>query len=274
MMCANTNPHDDGNEGLVIDSTIATVSRPIFAFLLLKEHPYGREMLKQILSEGFVPAIVISEDSPIADEERNKFLTRIAGNPIAPTIEEQLHNLAQPKDGGTGVIVPHICVEKHISEQVMPHIEGLRLDLIVFGGTRIIRGEILDYPLDGVINSHPGLLPDCRGSASPAWSVFHDIPIGASTHFCDNGIDTGDLLFRREVPVMRGMTYEDLCYETLVLAGVLMKEALMKYEANEWSEIRRPQGAADHPTFRNAPEEVLQVVYQKLANQTYAHYAN
>ena len=273
-MCANTNPNDDGHNGSIIDSTDTTESKPIFAFLLLKEHPYGREMLKQILSEGFVPAIVISEDSQIANEERNKFLTRIAGNPIAPTIEEQLHNLAQPKEGGEGVIVPHICVEKHISEQVMPHIEGLQLDLIVFGGTRIIRGEILDYPRDGVINSHPGLLPDCRGSASPAWSVFHDIPIGASTHFCDNGIDTGDVLFRREVPVMRGMTYEDLCYETLVLAGVLMKEALMKYEENEWSEIRRPQGAADHPTFRNAPEEVLQVVYQKLASQTYAHYAN
>ncbi|MBT3971363.1 MAG: hypothetical protein HOE92_03990 [Euryarchaeota archaeon] len=274
MMCANTNPNDDGHNGSIIDSTDTTESKPIFAFLLLKEHPYGREMLKQILSEGFVPAIVISEDSQIANEERNKFLTRIAGNPIAPTIEEQLYNLAHPKEGGEGVIVPHICVEKHISEQVMPHIEGLQLDLIVFGGTRIIRGEILDYPRDGVINSHPGLLPDCRGSASPAWSVFHDIPIGASTHFCDNGIDTGDLLFRREVPVMRGMTYEDLCYETLVLAGVLMKEALMKYEENEWSEIRRPQGAADHPTFRNAPEEVLQVVYQKLASQTYAHYAN
>ena len=30
---------------------------------------------------------------------------------------------------------------------------------------------------------------------------------------------------RREFPVLRGMTYEDLCYHTLVLAGVLMKEA-------------------------------------------------
>ena len=25
-----------------------------FAYLLLKEHPYGREMLRQILSEGFI----------------------------------------------------------------------------------------------------------------------------------------------------------------------------------------------------------------------------
>ena len=243
------------------------MAKPRFAYLLLKEHPYGREMLRQILSEGFVPTIVITEDSAIADEEREKFLKRIEGNSIAPTIASQLAELAD-----SGVEVPHIEVPIHNSEQVMPHITDIPLDLIVFGGTRIIRGEILDHPEDGVINSHPGLLPDCRGSASPAWSVYHDIPIGSSTHFCDNGIDTGELLLRKEVSVKRGMTYEDLCYETLVLAGVLMKEALMAYKAGQWEEMRRPQGESEYPTFRNAPEEVLEVVGQKLRDQTYAHY--
>lgn len=235
-----------------------------FAYLLLKEHPYGREMLKQIISQGFIPSIIITENSSIATEEREKFLTRIEGNPIADTIVEQI----------SGLDIPHVEVLIHNSEQVMPHLRELELDLIVFGGTRIIRGEILDYPKDGVINSHPGLLPECRGSASPAWSVYHDIPIGSSTHFCDNGIDTGELLMRREVPVKRGMTYEDLCYETLVLAGVLMKEALMAYEAGEWNVMRRPQGESEYPTFRNAPDEVLEVVYQKLAEQTYGHYCD
>jgi len=245
------------------------MTKPRFAYLLLKEHPYGREMLRQILSEGFIPAIVISEDSDIGDKEREKFLKRIEGNPLAPTIDSQLAGLAE-----SGVDVPHVEVPIHNSEQVMPHIADMSLDLVVFGGTRIIRGEILDHPRDGVINSHPGLLPDCRGSASPAWSVYHDIPIGSSTHFCDNGIDTGELLLRREVSVKRGMTYEDLCYETLVLAGILMKEALMAYEAKEWDDMRIPQGESEHPTFRNAPEEVLEVVDQKLRDQTYAHYVD
>ena len=241
--------------------------KPRFAYLLLKEHPYGREMLRQILSEGFVPSIVITENSAIGDEEREKFLKRIEGNPIAPTIDSQLAELSNQ-----GVDVPHVEVPIHNSEEVMPHLADMPLDLIVFGGTRIIRGEILDYPKDGVVNSHPGLLPDCRGSASPAWSVYHDIPIGSSTHFCDNGIDTGDLLLRREVPVKRGVTYEDLCYETLVLAGILMKEALMAYEAGHWDEMRHTQGESEHSAFRNAPEDVLQIVYRKLAEEKYAHY--
>lgn len=221
-------------------------------------------MLKQIMSEGFVPEIIISEVSEIADEEREKFLKRIEGNPIAASIEEQI----------AGLEIEHVEVAIHNSELVMPLIENKELDLIVFGGTRIIRGEILEHPKHGVINSHPGLLPDCRGSASPAWSVYHDIPIGSSTHFCDNGIDTGELLLRREVPVKRGMTYEDLCYHTLVLAGVLMKEALMAYDMGQWNEMRRPQGESEHPTFRNAPDEVLEVVYKKLEEQTYAHYVD
>ena len=243
--------------------------KPNFAYLLLKEHPYGREMLEQLISEDFIPKIIITEDSAIADEERGKFLKRIEGNRIAERIEIQLEKLSQK-----GIDVEHVEVPIHNSEEVMPHIRELDLDIIVFGGTRIIRGEILDYPKYGVVNSHPGLLPECRGSASPAWSVYHDIPIGSSTHFCDNGVDTGQLLLRREVPVKRGMKYEDLCYETLVLAGILMKEALISYEQGRWDEMKRPQGDSSHPTFRNAPEEILQVVYQKLEEETYAHYVD
>ena len=243
--------------------------KPNFAYLLLKEHPYGREMLEQLISKDFIPKIIITEDSAIADEEREKFLKRIEGNRIAERIEIQLEKLSQK-----GIDVEHVDVPIHNSEEAMPHIRELDLDIIVFGGTRIIRGEILDYPKYGVVNSHPGLLPECRGSASPAWSVYHDIPIGSSTHFCDNGVDTGQLLLRREVPVKRGMKYEDLCYETLVLAGILMKEALISYEQGRWDEMKRPQGDSSHPTFRNAPEEILQVVYQKLEEETYAHYVD
>ena len=245
------------------------MGKPAFAYLLLKEHHYGREMLRQILSEGFVPSIIISEDSPIGDEEREKFLKRIEGFPIAPTIDFQLQELSNK-----GIDVIHETVSIHNSEQVMPLIKDIELDLIVFGGTRIIRGEILDYPKDGVINSHPGLLPDCRGSASPAWSVYHDIPIGSTTHFCDNGIDTGEILLRRDFPVHRGMTYEDLCFGTLLLSGILMKEALIAWTQGKWGEMRYEQGESEWPTFRNAPEDVLQVVRQKLEEQTYAHYVD
>jgi hypothetical protein len=59
-----------------------------------------------------------------------------------------------------------------------------------------------------------------------------------------------------------------------VLAGVLMKEALQSYEADTIDSIRKPQGESAHPTFKNAPPEVLEVVRQKLRDCTYAHYVD
>jgi hypothetical protein len=38
--------------------------------------------------------------------------------------------------------------------------------------------------------------------------------------------------------------------------------------------MRSPQGESEHPTFRNAPEDVLEAVCQKLDDQTYAHYVD
>lgn len=235
---------------------------PRFAFLLLEEHPYGREMLMQLLAGGFIPEVVIQESSEVADEEREKFLVRIAGHRVAPTVAEQA------REHGLTVLQ----VSRHSSETVCPLLPAQGLDLVVLGGTRVLRGPLLDLPRDGVINCHPGLLPECRGSASPAWSVIHDIPIGATAHFCDSGIDTGELLLRREFPVTRGMTYEDLCHGTLVLAGSLMREALEAYIAERWDTLRTPQGRSAHPTFRNAPQDVIDEVGRKLRDGEYAHY--
>ena len=64
------------------------MAKPRFVFLLLKAHPYAREMRHQILSAGYSPEMIIEEDSPVADEEREKFLKRIEGNEIAPTIDQ------------------------------------------------------------------------------------------------------------------------------------------------------------------------------------------
>jgi hypothetical protein len=38
--------------------------------------------------------------------------------------------------------------------------------------------------------------------------------------------------------------------------------------------MRRPQGASEFPTFRNAPEEVLDAVREKLSEEEYAHYVD
>ena len=241
------------------------MSLPRYVFMAIREHPWGREMLAQLLDAGFAPALIIEEDSDVGEVEREKFEYRIGAHPVGPPMADQALERG----------IPVVIVPIHDDEHCMGYIEGAEPELIVFGGTRIIRGAILEYGAarGGVLNAHPGLLPECRGSASPAWSVYHDIPIGASCHFCSAAIDAGDLAGRREIPVRRGATYQDLCYATLVEAARLMTEAVAAYADGRLDELRTPQGDSKWPTFRY-DAEIERAAIAKLERREYGHYVD
>lgn len=238
------------------------MSNKTFVFMVLEEHPYGREMLMQLMKAGHIPMAIIEEASDIAEEEKGKFLERIKGHRVAPTFTELLkgYDIKRHK-------VPH-----HNKKTCRLLLEELNPDLGVLGGTRIIRDRILKIPKDGMLNAHPGLLPEVRGSASPAWSVYYDVPIGSTAHFIDPGIDTGDIVGKREIAVHKGDTYEKLCWLTLVEAGTLMTEAVSAWKNGTLT--RTPQGDSDLPTFRVPSEEVMEVVFKKLEEHTYKHYVD
>jgi methionyl-tRNA formyltransferase len=218
-------------------------------------------MLRQLLEAGFEPAIVIEEQSAVADEERAKFYERIAGQPIPPTFTELLQGRNIRR-----VEVPHHnkieCEE--LLKEVQPH-------LIVLGGTRIIRPNIIDTARDGALNAHPGLLPQVKGSASVAWSIYHDIPIGCTCHFIDPNIDTGDIVGQRTIPVHRGDSYEKLVWETIVLAGTLMVEALQQHAAGTLTRNPQPAGGT---TYKVMPPEMVEEMKARLANGIYKHFVD
>lgn len=236
-----------------------------FVFFSITEHPWGREMLFQLIDSGFIPSLIIEEKSEGGNTEREKFEFRLGSNPLAPTMKSQIekHN------------IPFVQVPIHNDEHCMEHIENVDPDLIVFGGTRIIRGKILEYGGNkgGVLNSHPGLLPECRGSASPAWSVHEGIKIGSSCHFCSTDIDAGDLVGKREIEVKRGDDYHDLCYKTSAVASNLMVEAVRAFTHNKLDGLRIPQGESPNPVFRYDPE-VEKKAIKMLENQEYDHYVD
>ena len=104
-----------------------------FIFFSITEHPWGREMLSQLIEAGFIPSLIIEENSDGGKTEREKFEFRIGSNPLALTMQSQIEKYK----------IPFVEVPIHNDEYCMKHIEKTNPDLIVFGGTRIIRGKIL-----------------------------------------------------------------------------------------------------------------------------------
>jgi methionyl-tRNA formyltransferase len=233
-----------------------------FAFLVLEEHPYGREMLRILLENGFTPSIVIQEVSRVGDEEREKFLQRIEGQPNPPRLTQLI----------AGKNIPVYCVANHNDASCADLLRDNRPDIVVLGGTRIIKSHLLEIPRRGTVNCHPGLLPWLRGSASVAWALYKDLPQGATAHFIDPGVDTGDIIIRRELPVYRRDTYESLCYRVANLAGELMTETVRSLAEGEAPRV--PQERHVGETFRVIPVELLEEGKRRLAEGRYSHFAD
>jgi len=234
-----------------------------FAFLVLEEHPYGREMLRILLERDLVPSMIIQEVSQVGDAEREKFLNRIAGQPVPPRLTQLV----------TGKKIPFYCVTNHNDATCRELLEAEKPDVLALGGTRIIKPSILETPRRATVNSHPGLLPWLRGSASVGWALYKDMAQGATAHFIDPGIDTGDIIVRRELPVHRHDTYESLNARVATLAGELMAESLT-FLANGEAAPREPQDRNVGETFKVIPEDLLEEGKRRLAEGRYSHYAD
>lgn len=86
------------------------------------------------------------------------------------------------------------CVEK---------LDSYKADVIVvvaFG--QILPREILELTPYGCINVHASLLPKYRGAAPIQWSIIDGETVtGVTTMQMDEGLDTGDMLLKTEVPL-------------------------------------------------------------------------
>lgn len=65
----------------------------------------------------------------------------------------------------------------------------------------IMRKGAIDAVKIGWVNLHPSLLPYGRGKHAYYWSIIENTPFGVTLHFIDKGVDTGDILFQKRIPI-------------------------------------------------------------------------
>lgn len=70
--------------------------------------------------------------------------------------------------------------------------------------------EVLQIPRTGVLNLHPAYLPYNRGWHTPSWAILEDTLAGATLHFMDEGIDTGDIIHQLRVEIQPDDTADSL----------------------------------------------------------------
>ena len=127
------------------------------------------------------------------------------------------------------------------NEEFINEIKQINPDLIVvvaYG--KILPQEILDIPKYGSINVHGSLLPKYRGAAPIQWAVLNgDKVTGVTTMYMSAGMDTGDMILKREVTIGDNETTGELWDRLSKIGGELLVETVKKIENGEAPRIKQ-----------------------------------
>jgi len=117
-------------------------------------------------------------------------------------------------------------------KECVSYIRSFQPDVIVvvaFG--QILSKELLDIPKYGCINVHGSLLPKYRGAAPIQWAVLNGEKVsGVTTMRMDEGLDTGDIMLKKEVVLAEDETAGSLFDRLQEEGAVLLRETLEALE--------------------------------------------
>ncbi len=138
--------------------------------------------------------------------------------------------------------------EKIKTEEFLKILEELKPDLIVvvaFG--QILSQKILNLPKYGCINVHASLLPRYRGAAPIEWSLINgEKKTGVTTMMMDKGLDTGDMLIKREIEIDNDMILPELHDKLKKLGAEALIETIEKIENGTLERIKQDDSQSNY----------------------------
>lgn len=170
---------------------------------------FAVETLRSIVKAGHeVLGVVTQPDKP---KGRGKAL-----QPTPVKIEAERSGLTvyQPEDVRSSAFV-----------EILKRLEPEVIVVVAFG--QLLSKEILDIPVYGCLNVHASLLPSYRGAAPIQWAVIRgEKESGVTIMRMDEGLDTGDMLAKKAVPLEKEETGESLFERLSILGAELLAETL------------------------------------------------
>ena len=101
--------------------------------------------------------------------------------------------------------------------------------MVVVGYGQIIPQSVIDLAPNGIINVHASLLPKYRGAGPVQWAIINgETRTGVTTMRIDAGLDTGDMLLKRETEIGPEEDAVALASRLSVMGAELLVETLAR----------------------------------------------
>ncbi len=129
---------------------------------------------------------------------------------------------------------------------------------------QILSKEILEMPKYGCVNIHASLLPKYRGASPIQYAVLNgDDVTGVTIMQMDEGMDTGDILTMKAIPVEKTDTGGSLFDKLSVLGAQLLVKTLPRIEAGDIIPVKQQEEDATH--VRMLHKEMGKIDWEKDA---------
>lgn len=169
--------------------------------------------------------------------------------------DQTLKNLAKKYS------IPYIKGYKINTPEFMNEIRNYDFNLLVsMSFDQIFKKDILALPEYGTINCHAGKLPFYRGRNILNWAIINDEKeFGVTVHYIDEGIDTGDIITQKVVPITDEDDYQTLLVKAYELCATSLYESLVKISKDE---VKRTRQDSIHPVgfycgIRKVGDEII-----------------
>ncbi|MCM1050180.1 MAG: formyl transferase [Clostridiales bacterium] len=105
-------------------------------------------------------------------------------------------------------------------------------DLVIsYNYSHIVKRDVIELLGDKIINMHVSLLPWNKGSSPNIWSFIDNTPKGVTIHRLEAGLDTGKIMFQKEL-------FFDEDKETLSSSYQKLQEAIVDLFIENFESIR------------------------------------
>jgi methionyl-tRNA formyltransferase len=147
-----------------------------------------------------------------------------------------------------------LCIlqpEKLKDEDFIKSLNQFNANLFIVVAFRMLPEVVWKMPALGTFNLHGSLLPQYRGAAPINWAIINgETKTGVTTFFLQHEIDTGDLLFREELPILPEDTAGTLHDKMMTLGAQLVLKTVQSIEAGNVTGT--PQPSSD--VLKHAPK--------------------
>ncbi len=133
-------------------------------------------------------------------------------------------------------------------------LKELQPDLsVVVAYGKILPKEILYLPKYHSVNIHASLLPRYRGAAPIQWCILNgETETGVTAMRMDEGLDTGDMLLSKSLPISPNMTAGELHDSLSALGAEVLSETVKAISAGDLHPIPQPKESNYAPMLTKA----------------------